>query len=102
MFALDTELNNVVYICPLREQSYLRKILCLKPAFASSPQFIRFVCTEEENTCRIHIAMSDKKDFLEGRPRCDVVGDRSHTAVKCLAYNGQGKDSQRRKCGFQP
>lgn len=38
----------------------------------------------------------------EGRPRCDVVCDQSHTAVKCVAYNEQGKGCQRHKCGFQP
>lgn len=71
--------------------------MCLKSAFASSPQFIRFVCIEEENTCRICIVLSGEKDVLgEGRLRCEVVeGGKSHTAVKCLAYNEQGEDSQR-------
>lgn len=45
--------------------------------------------------------MSDKKYFLgEGRPRCDVVDDKSHTAVECLACNEQGKDTQRHKVWF--
>ncbi|RMC16414.1 hypothetical protein DUI87_06743 [Hirundo rustica rustica] len=34
--------------------------------------------------------MSDDKDVPgEGRQRCDVVGDKSHTAVECLAYDEQ-------------